>query len=482
MELCINDLGVIHEALFEGRTKWYNIGLMVKVPVDTLDSIEDQFDDPSDKLRQMLKAWVKTGKKRTWQSLVDALGARTVGELKLSRDIERAHCSRADSGQVNRQIKTKLKRSTPQQTTTEKQMQTLQQELQDLKKTNEQLRLELQQAYEKVEENSIQHAATEARERQLNQELQDLQNTNKQLRLELQHTYEKVEEKQHAIEASERQLWQQLQTIKQATAQAEKNLLQGQMSGDLSWQKCTNIPEKMLRGTAVSDGKMVYFNSELSTKLYAYNSDTQQWSGLPDCPFSWSSLVIVQHMLTTVGGVLGYDPTNSLCSLTGEGSDRKWSAHFSVMPTKRWWVATVCRGQSLIVAGGFDGRNRLSTVEVMDTETQQWSNVDSLPHPFYSATAAICEDRLYILGGKDESGVTTLSALTCSISELLRPLTVQEKLKPAEQPTVWCHIADAPYYASTCANICGQLIAIGGREADNEATAVCAYNAKSDSW
>ena len=48
------------------------------------------------------------------------------------------------------------------------------------------------------------------------------------------------------------------------------------------------------------------------------------------------------------------------------------------MPTKRWLTAVVCSGKTLVVAGGKGGGDkRLSTAEVMDTETLQWSSGDT---------------------------------------------------------------------------------------------------------
>ena len=72
--------------------------------------------------------------------------------------------------------------------------------------------------------------------------------------------------------------------------------------------------------------------------------------------------------------------SNSLLSLT----DKKWTEQFPSMPTKRWLTTAVCSGRSLVVAGGIgEGRKKLSTVEVMDTETLQWSTASNLPLPIF---------------------------------------------------------------------------------------------------
>ena len=88
MMLYIDDLGTIQEELFSIRAKAYNIGLMLKVPVDILDSISSQFTDPSDKLRETLKAWLRVDTQQKWQTIVEMLRTNTVGEPKLASDIE----------------------------------------------------------------------------------------------------------------------------------------------------------------------------------------------------------------------------------------------------------------------------------------------------------------------------------------------------------------------------------------------------------
>ena len=86
------------------------------------------------------------------------------------------------------------------------------------------------------------------------------------------------------------------------------------------------------------------------------------------------------------------------------------------MPTKHCVTVVVCIGRSLVVTGGLgEGGKRLSTVEVMDTETLQWSIASSLPHPLYLASAILCGDRVYMLGGFDQSDKQLL--FTCTTQQ-----------------------------------------------------------------
>ena len=101
MALATKDLGDVQSAVFAARTKWYDIGLKLNVPVDTLDSIstDGQFHNHGEKLRETLKLWLKTAKP-TWQDIVDALKSRVVGEPRLASDIEAEYCTARASGQM----------------------------------------------------------------------------------------------------------------------------------------------------------------------------------------------------------------------------------------------------------------------------------------------------------------------------------------------------------------------------------------------
>ena len=147
------------------------------------------------------------------------------------------------------------------------------------------------------------------------------------------------------------------------------------------------------------------------------------------------------------------------------------------MPTKRHNTAAVTTKQHLIVAGGMRGISRLNTVEVIDIETLVWSTAASLPHLYNWASATICGDHLYMLGGFDESGEIK-SVLTCSLTDLLR------SCGETSSESVWSRITDAPVVMSTCAAVGGELVAVGGMDTAEvkNISAVYKYNMISESW
>ena len=319
------------------------------------------------------------------------------------------------------------------------------------------------------------------------------------------------------------QLRQQLQSSEQVAAEFQQNLLdrekmnrdlqrqvlelqqqsrqrggqrreEGEASGaatsegsiKLRWRNGGRAPRSMCGEVSVVDGSVAYFQPELSKSVFAYNSTNSKWSELPKCPNSSFSLAIVNSLLTAIGGeTSNYEVTNSLLSLT----DSKWTKKFPPMPTKRESTDVVSSGRSLVVAGGEgEGGKNLSTVEVMDTETLQWSTASNLPHSLSEASATLCGDQIYMLGGFDQSRKSK-SVFTCTLATLLRSCHAQslgaqlKTLSLASGPKVWHQLADTPVILSTCASLRGRLLAVGGKDSDGEATtAIHMYNATTNSW
>ena len=113
----------------------------------------------------------------------------------------------------------------------------------------------------------------------------------------------------------------------------------------------------------------------------------------------------------------------------------------------------------------------------MDIQTLVWSTAASLPHPYSKASATICGDQLYMLGGFDKDGPSK-SVLTCSLTKLLQSCS-----GTSPGVSVWHRVADVPVYNSTCAAINGELVAVGGEVATNKTTsAVHKYDPTTDSW
>ena len=93
-------------------------------------------------------------------------------------------------------------------------------------------------------------------------------------------------------------------------------------------------------------------------------------------------------------------------------------------------------------------------LQVFDFETRTWSLGPDLPGPRYYGAGCVCDGRLYVVGGKDESRSLTRSVIVFS----------------PESPAGWSQVTSLPefrYYHSCC-NYKNKLLVFGG-EGDGEA-------------
>ena len=315
--------------------------------------------------------------------------------------------------------------------------------------------------------NSLQRQV-EQLQQQLSEQIQ--QNTKPSQQIQIQaHVRGRPLQQDHSMK--ERQLQLSLQRVHQERPHPPtKQVKVGK------WRDRGEAPHNMVRGSAVVDGNVAYFiRNDYLSQMCSYNSSTQKWSTLPLCPCGSSSLAVIRGHLTVIGGDKGNGhPDNKLLSIVND-RNRNWMEHFPPMPTKRSHTAAVTTEQHLIVAGGYNGKDELNTVEVMDIHTLVWSTAASLPHPYYDTSATICGDHIYMLGGYDKDG-RSKSVLTCSLTKLLQPRSYK---------SVWHRITDVPVYRSTCAAVYGELLAVGGADACNISTCTAAvhkYNPTTNSW
>ena len=248
----------------------------------------------------------------------------------------------------------------------------------------------------------------------------------------------------------------------------------------LTWETRREAPRAMDTGAAVVHGSLAYFSSYDSHEVFAYNSEKDDWSKLPECPQSKFGLAVVNNLITAVGGVSYIQSTSCLSSFSGG----EWVTVFPPMPTKRHWAAVISAQNCLIAAGGWRVGGALSTVEVMDMNTREWYTAASLPEPVYRMSATVCGGRLYLLGGCNMYGYRTHAVFTCTLDSLIRSCHPPSQTPiHTSEASVWQCVADVPVEGSTCTTLNGRVLAVGGRGSYvNPTAAVHMYNPDSDSW
>ena len=344
--------------------------------------------------------------------------------------------------------------------------------------------------------------AIETKERQLQRtqhQLRDSQQLVAESNQILQQKDKTISDLQQTISHHEREIQQLKQQDIASTIQpqqlpvtAEKTQMATAVSvaqkdiSKMTWSEGKKAPQRMERGAAVVDGNTAYFRSANSGMVYSYQNilGNEQWSRLQDNPHKGFGIVVIDGLLTSVGGYNSrYVDTNTLLSLTGEGERKQWSEVFLPMPTPRCRTSCITTDQALVVAGGQVYDDDLATVEVMDINTKQWTTVCPLPQKLRVFSVIVCGDSLYLAGGN--TGLYgSKSVFTCSFPDLLQPKTLGSRIRRTfSRLNVWKEISSLPVTHSTLASFDGHLLAIGGEDDPrNPTTDVYRYDSHTDSW
>jgi hypothetical protein len=314
-------------------------------------------------------------------------------------------------------------------------------------------------------------AVVEEKERELRQKVDE----NNQLERRLGRVKQQLEESERVNAQFQRRI-AELEQLRPAIVTSSSSNEQ-RTSIKLTWREGERAPHAMSGSyNAAVDGSTLYVMFLHQT--FCYTISTSSWSQLPDRPTVSCPSVIINNLLTLVGGrVRGARTiTNQLFSLTGEGSGRRWTEEFPPMPTKRYVAIVLSIEVALIVGGGENYESKLQTVEVLNTKTFQWSTAADLPQPLKFAPAAACGDQVYILGEP--------IMYTCSLQALVQ--TRNKSFFPNfrnRSARVWKEVTAPPVTETTCVSIHGRLLAIGGRDPNYKPTsAVHMYNPTTDSW
>ncbi len=86
-EMC-DDLFTLYEKLFLARTKWRNIGLKLKVTMDTIEAIASMHTNPDDCLREVLAKRLEAVGPLSWREVCACLRSPTVDRNDVADTIE----------------------------------------------------------------------------------------------------------------------------------------------------------------------------------------------------------------------------------------------------------------------------------------------------------------------------------------------------------------------------------------------------------
>ena len=200
-------------------------------------------------------------------------------------------------------------------------------------------------------------------------------------------------------------------------------------------------------------------------------------------PYQGFSLVVIEGLLTAVGGYDFYHrDQNKLMSLI----DGIWVEHYPPMPTSRHYTTAMVSTRTLIVAGGSIKNNiRISTVEIMDISSKEWSVVENMPNAASSCTSTVCGEDIFIMGGFDSHAKPSNKAFTSSVSRLregTKNIGMNELARDTLGP-VWRELLDVPALFCGCTTLNKHLIAVGGMKNFKRPTGdIYRYDETNNSW
>ena len=190
------------------------------------------------------------------------------------------------------------------------------------------------------------------------------------------------------------------------------------------------------------------------------------WGLLGKYSLSLFAMAVLEgRLLLLIGGYNLPLDTYSSELVQWDRGGRFWRSIFKPMPTPRSDAAALGYKQYLLVAGGSNGVENLTTVEVLDTRTVEWSTVAPLPIPIEGLIQSISHvdpahpqsDTWYLMGW--EKGLRNPpNTFSISLEHLVR------QVRGDSQSAAWAQLPDPPLACCGAVTFRGCLLAVGGKD------------------
>ncbi|CAL8071894.1 unnamed protein product [Calicophoron daubneyi] len=139
-----------------------------------------------------------------------------------------------------------------------------------------------------------------------------------------------------------------------------------------------------------------------SDSVEMFNPRTMEWSELPDLPVSYRYVAAcsLDTCVYVIGGFDGRERLNTVCMLDIAQREEGWR-WLTPMHYKRG-LSAACTHKGLIyVCGGFDGQSRLRSLEVYHPKIDEWRILEDMTTAREGAGLVVVDESLYCLGGYD---------------------------------------------------------------------------------
>ena len=185
--------------------------------------------------------------------------------------------------------------------------------------------------------------------------------------------------------------------------------------------------------------------------------EQDQWTKLPEYTARYFAMTSLANRLVLVGG--HYPRNNKRTNQLAVFESGEWTHPYPPMNIARDFSTAVSFNNHIIVAGGYNDNERISSVEVLDVASRRWYIAQSLPNPRSILKSTLMGNTLYLMGGFDHTGCATKTVHHVDLNEL-----IAKALSNLDTPTLWQTLQEVPLVWSAPLSIGRSLLAVGGQD------------------
>ena len=228
---------------------------------------------------------------------------------------------------------------------------------------------------------------------------------------------------------------------------------------DMPFAMSAKIQSVLIQDTLYIGGGDTDYGSNNGYRVMTYDISAGKWATLPPYSTHFFAMTVINNQLLSVGG-MGRDCNFSKVLGVWSEDSKKWTHPYPDMTTPRRSCSAVVYKQYLVVAGGKGVDGRLSSVEIMNTNTKQWYAGCPTPIAWSSMKTAIVGDMCYFMGGLIESDDTT-RVYSVSLPALVSQLNSDSS---ANDTQTWKELPELPVVCAAPLSISESLLAVGGKD------------------
>ncbi len=217
--------------------------------------------------------------------------------------------------------------------------------------------------------------------------------------------------------------------------------------------------------------------------VMTYDTRSGRWGTLPPYRTHYFGMAVIRHQLVLVGG-MGKDFEHSKSLGVWRTDSEKWLHNlYPDMSIPRTNSSVVTYNEWLIVAGGSNKQHILSSVEIMNIDTEQWYFGQPAPGTFLRKKTAIVGDMCYYMGGFLDGRVTE------DVYRVYLPALISTVKSDSFDHQIWDTLY-TPDVKSTPLSIGGHLLAFGGMvlrssggiQSGTPLTSILRYQTDTNKW